>query len=34
VKQNELGEYEENAREQLNIQVYKVNHKLPLKSKS
>jgi hypothetical protein len=31
VKQNDLGEYEENAREKQKIQVYKANHKLPLK---
>jgi hypothetical protein len=31
VKQNNLGEYEENAREKQKIQVYKENHKLPLK---
>jgi hypothetical protein len=32
VKQSDLGEYEENAREKQNIQVYKVEHQLPLKS--
>jgi hypothetical protein len=31
VKQNDLGEYEENAKEKQKIQVYKANHKLPLK---
>jgi hypothetical protein len=31
VKQNDLGEYEENAREKQKIQVYKENHRLPLK---
>jgi hypothetical protein len=31
MKQNDLGEYEENAREKQKIQVYKANHKLPLK---
>jgi hypothetical protein len=31
MKQNNLGEYEENAREKQKIQVYKVNHKIPLK---
>jgi predicted component of type VI protein secretion system len=31
VKQNDLDEYKENAREKQKIQVYKANHKLPLK---
>jgi hypothetical protein len=31
VKQNDLGEYEENVREKQKIQVYKANHKFPLK---
>jgi hypothetical protein len=31
VKQNDLGEYEENARENQNIQEYKVKHQLSLK---
>jgi hypothetical protein len=31
VKQSDLGEYEANAREKQNIQVYKVKHQLPLK---
>jgi hypothetical protein len=31
VKQNDLGEYEENAGEKQKIQVYKENHNLPLK---
>jgi hypothetical protein len=29
VKQSDLGEYQENAREKQNIQVYKVKHQLP-----
>jgi hypothetical protein len=31
VKQSDLGEYEENAREKEKIQIYKIEHKLPLK---
>jgi hypothetical protein len=31
VKQNDLDESKENAREKQKIQVYKANHKLPLK---
>jgi hypothetical protein len=31
VKQSDLGEYEENAREKQIIQVYKIKHQLPLK---
>jgi hypothetical protein len=31
VKQNNLGEYKENAREKQKIQIYKANHKLSLK---
>jgi hypothetical protein len=31
VKQSDLGEYEENAREKQNIQIYKIKHQLPLK---
>jgi hypothetical protein len=31
VKQCELGEYEENAREKQKIQIYKIKHQLPLK---
>jgi hypothetical protein len=31
VKQNDLGEYEENAREKQNIQIYKIEAQLPLK---
>jgi hypothetical protein len=31
VKQSDLGEYEENAREKQKIQIYKIKHKLPLK---
>jgi hypothetical protein len=31
VKQSDLGEYEENAREKQTIQVYKIKHQLPLK---
>jgi hypothetical protein len=31
VKQNDLGEYEENAREKQNIQIYKIKHTLPVK---
>jgi hypothetical protein len=31
VKLSDLGEYEENAREKQNIQLYKVKHKLSLK---
>jgi hypothetical protein len=31
VKQDDLGEYEENVREKQKIQGYKVYHKLPLK---
>jgi hypothetical protein len=33
VKQSDLGEYDENVIEKQNIQVYKVKHKLPLKSR-
>jgi hypothetical protein len=29
VKQNNLGEYEENARERQNIQIYKIKHNSP-----
>jgi hypothetical protein len=32
VKQNDLGEYEENTREKQKMQVYKIKHQLPLKS--
>jgi hypothetical protein len=32
VKHSDLGEYEENAREKQNIQIYKIKHQLPLKS--
>jgi hypothetical protein len=32
VKQSDLAEYEENAREKQNIQIYKIKHQLPLKS--
>jgi hypothetical protein len=31
VKQSDLGEYDKNAREKKNIQVYKVKHQLLLK---
>jgi hypothetical protein len=31
VKQNDLGEYEENAREKQKIQIYKIKHQLSLK---
>jgi hypothetical protein len=31
VKQDDLGEYEENVREKQKIQMYKANYKLPLK---
>jgi hypothetical protein len=31
VKQNDLDEYDRNAREKQNIQVYKVKYQLPLK---
>jgi hypothetical protein len=31
VKQSDLGEYEKNAREKQNIQVYMIKHQLPLK---
>jgi hypothetical protein len=31
VNQNDLGEYEENAREKQKIQIYKIKHQLPLK---
>jgi hypothetical protein len=31
VKQSGLGEYEENAREKQNIQIYTIRHQLPLK---
>jgi hypothetical protein len=31
VKQNDLGDHEENSREKQKIQVYKANHKLALK---
>jgi hypothetical protein len=31
VKQNDLGEFEENARGKQNIRVYKLKHQLPLK---
>jgi hypothetical protein len=31
VKQSDLGEYEENAREKQKIQIYKIKHKLHLK---
>ena len=31
MKQSDLGEYEENAREEQNIQLYKIKHQLPLK---
>jgi hypothetical protein len=31
VKQSDLGEYEENAREKQNIQIYKIKHQLTLK---
>jgi hypothetical protein len=31
VKQSDLGEYEENAREKQNIKIYKIKHQLPLK---
>jgi hypothetical protein len=30
VNQNDLGEYEENAREKQKIQIYKIKHQLPL----
>jgi hypothetical protein len=30
VKQSDLGEFEENAREKQKIQIYKIKHKLPL----
>jgi hypothetical protein len=29
VKQSDLGEYEENAREKKKIQIYKIKHQLP-----
>jgi hypothetical protein len=31
MKQSDLDEYEENAIEKQNIQIYKINHQLPLK---
>jgi hypothetical protein len=31
VKQSDIGEYKENAREKQDIQIYKVKHQLPLK---
>jgi hypothetical protein len=31
VNQSDLGEYEENAKEKQNIQIYKIKHQLPLK---
>jgi hypothetical protein len=31
MNQSDLGEYEENTREKQNIQIYKINHQLPLK---
>jgi hypothetical protein len=31
VKQSDLDEYEENAREKQNIQIYTIKHQLPLK---
>jgi hypothetical protein len=31
VKQSDLGKYEENAREKINIQICKIKHQLPLK---
>jgi hypothetical protein len=31
VKQSDLGEYEEDAREKQTIQVYKIKYQLPLK---
>jgi hypothetical protein len=31
VKQNDLGEYEENIREKQKIQIYKLKHQLSLK---
>jgi hypothetical protein len=31
VKQSDLGEYEENAREKQKIQIYKIRHQLSLK---
>jgi hypothetical protein len=31
VKQSDLGEYEENAREKQNIQIYTLKYQLPLK---
>jgi hypothetical protein len=31
VKQSDLGEYEENARENQKIQIYNIKHILPLK---
>jgi hypothetical protein len=31
VKQNDLGEYEENTREKQKMQVYKIKHQIPLK---
>jgi hypothetical protein len=31
MKQSDLGEYEEDAREKQTIQVYKIKHQLPLK---
>jgi hypothetical protein len=32
VKQSDLGEYEENGRENQNIQIYKIKHQLSLKT--
>jgi hypothetical protein len=31
VNQSDLGEYEENAKEKQNLQIYKIKHQLPLK---
>jgi hypothetical protein len=31
VKQSDLGEYKENAREKQDIQIYKIEHKFPVK---
>jgi hypothetical protein len=31
MKQSDLGEYEENAREKQKIHIYKINHQLPIK---